>query len=52
MLVTIKNKMVDKAQDSLEQTVLQLCDAVARLEKRVSKLERGEHPHDTSTSTN
>jgi len=40
-----------KAQDSLEQTVLRVVDMVVDmqkllivLEKRVSKLERGEHP--------
>ena len=47
--------MIDKAQDSLEQTVLRLVDLVVDmqklvivLEKRIAKLERGEHPHDQS----
>ena len=38
--------MVDKAQDTLEQAVLRLVDLMSELEKRVSRLERGEHPHE------
>lgn len=36
--------MVDKAQDALNMTVLRLVEIVTDLERRVGKLERGEHP--------
>jgi len=38
--------MVDKAQDSLNMTVLHLVDLINELERRVSRLERGEYPHE------
>ena len=46
---------MSKAQDALEQTLVRIMDLVVDmqklvivLEKRIAKLERGEHPHDQS----
>lgn len=57
--------MVNKAQDSLEQAILALVDDIVeikrrmvfrdeifdKLEKRVAKLERGEHPPHASANS-